>query len=181
MDRFEELHNFGRVVDAGSITRAAYRSQVAKNDGLIDIIEEGFDLAIRIGRLRDSRMIARRGARVMGIIAASRECCECHGRPSTIRDLAKHRGLLYSLISTTCRYCAANGRPRSVRVPLLLQTNNGDYILEAAVTGLGMMKQPKYICHEAVQAGLLEPVLTSYQWIDFLAGLWGDCPYWEDC
>ena len=113
MDRFEELHNSGRVVDAGSITRAAYRSQVAKNDSPIDIIEEGFDLAIRIRRLRDSRMIARRGTRFMGIIAASREYWECHGRPSTIHDLAKHRGLLYSLISTTCRYRAANDREAS--------------------------------------------------------------------
>ena len=75
--------------------------------------------------------------------------------------------------------------------------------LDAAISGLGVMCQPRFTCHEAITAGLLEPVFSGYQWadleayavypstrslplrlrtfIDFLAARWGDCPYWENC
>ncbi len=88
-------------------------------------------------------------------------------------------------------------------MPAILQANNGDFLRDAAIAGRGVILQPKFICYEAVKAGLLEPVLTRYKWIDlsvyaiypntrnlprrirafidFLAELWSGCPYWEDC
>ena len=174
------------------------------NDRQIDIIEEGIDLAVRIATLSDSRMIARRLAPITGLVSASPDYWKVHGKPKTPDGLAAHHGMHYSnRTSTTWRYHTANGRSGSVRVPAILQANNGDFLRDAAIAGRGVILQPKFICYEAVKAGLLEPVLTRYKWIDlsvyaiypntrnlprrirafidFLAELWSGCPYWEDC
>ena len=174
------------------------------NDRHVDIIDEGFDMAVRIAKLEDSRMIARRLARITAIVAASPAYWLKHGKPRRVQELAKHRALHYSYVSTsTWRYRDSRGRTGSVRIPGVLQANNGDYILDAGLAGLGVLRQPKFIAHEAINAGLLVPVFQNYEWIDveayaiypktrsvpqrvrtfidFLAERWGDCPYWEDC
>lgn len=172
------------------------------NDRHIDIINEGFDLAVRIAKLDDSRMIARRLARVTASVAASPEYWHRHGKPRRVQDLSNHRALHYSnRLTSTWRYVDPRGRKGSVRMPGALQANNGDYIVDAAIAGLGVILQPKFIAHEAINAGLLVPVFPTYQWIDveayavypktrslpsrvrtfidFLSQRWGDCPYWE--
>lgn len=174
------------------------------NDRHVDIVEEGIDLAIRITELRDSRMIARRLARVTATICASPEYWARHGRPAVPRDLEQHRALHYSYLpSATWRYRAPDGSSGSVRVPGVMQANNGDYLLEAASRGFGVIRQPRFISCDALRAGRLEAVFTDHQWqdlaawavypntrhlpqriralIDFLAARWGDEPDWEQC
>ncbi len=174
------------------------------NDRQIDIIEEGFDLAVRIAKLNDSRMMARPLARITALIAASPDYWQRHGRPRRPADLVRHRCLQYVYQNTaTWRYRTRQGKNGSVRVPLSMQANNGDFLLDAAINGLGVIRQPRFICHEAITAGQLEAVLPDYEWldvaayavfpqtrhlpqrirtfIDFLAARWGDCPYWEEC
>ncbi len=172
------------------------------NDRHIDIIDEGFDLAVRIAKLDDSRMIARRLARVTASVAASPEYWHRNGNPRRVQDLSNHRALHYSYrLTSTWRYVEPRGRKGSVRVPGALQANNVDYIVDAAIVGLSVILQPKFIAHEAINAGLLVPVFPTYQWIhveayavypktrslpsrvrtfiDFLSQRWGDCSYWE--
>ncbi len=198
------LAHLGPAINAFLSEHPGIQFDIDFNDRRIDIIEEGFDLAIRIAKLEDSRMIARRLARVSGVVAASPAYWDAYGRPRRPADLAAHRGLHYSNhASTTWRYRGARGRAGSVRVPALMQANNGSYLRDAAIAGLGVVQQPTFICFEAIRAGLLEPVLRQYTWqdlgvhavypntrrlpqrtrefIDFLAELWGECPAWEDC
>ena len=174
------------------------------NDRQIDIIDEGFDLAVRIAKLRDSSMKARRIARISAVVAASPDYWDKHGRPRRPADLARHRCLHYAYqSSTTWRYRNPRGQAGAVRLPSVLQANNGDFILQAALAGLGVIRQPRFICHEAITSGALEPVFSSYEWldvaayavfpdtrqlarrlrvfIDFLAERWGDTPTWENC
>jgi DNA-binding transcriptional LysR family regulator len=174
------------------------------NDRHIDIVEEGIDLAVRIANLSDSRLVARRIARITATVTASPDYWRRHGKPRRARDLSRYRGLHYTYTtSSTWRYRDTKGRAGSVRVPAGMQANNGDFLLDAAISGLGVMCQPRFTCHEAITAGLLEPVFSGYQWadleayavyprtrslplrlrtfIDFLAARWGDCPYWENC
>lgn len=173
------------------------------NDRHIDIIEEGFDLAVRIARLADSRLMARRIASITAVVAASPDYWAKHGRPRRPADLARHHSIHYAYQQTSWRYRGPRGRGGSVRVPSILTANNGDFILDAAKQGLGIVRQPRFIAHQAIEAGFLEPVFSNYEWldvaayavypqtrhlprrlralIDFLADRWGDCPYWEQC
>lgn len=148
----------------------AVEFDVEFNDRQIDVIEEGFDLAIRIAKLQDSRLIARRLARMATQVAASPEYWEQHGRPKRPADLARHRCLHYTAgRAATWRYRSARGKAGSVRVQSVLQANNGDFLVAAAVRGLGVIRQPRFMMSDALDAGLLEPVLTRFQWLDLTA------------
>lgn len=194
--------HLGPAINAFLAEHPGVHFDIDFNDRRIDIVEEGFDLAIRITKLQDSRMIARRLTFVTSAVTASPAYWDAHGRPRRPADLARHRGLHYSnRPSTTWRYRTPRGRAGSVRVPSVLQANSGAYLLDAAIAGLGVVQQPRFICHEALRAGELEPVFPDYAWndldvyaiypntrrlpqrtrafIDFLAERWGDDPVWE--
>lgn len=148
----------------------AVEFDVEFNDRQIDVIEEGFDLAIRIARLQDSRLIARRVARMATQVAASPDYWRAHGKPKRPADLARHRCLHYtSGRAATWSYRNARGNTGSVRVQSVLQANNGDFLVEAAVRGLGVIRQPRFMMFGALEAGLLEPVLTRFKWLDLTA------------
>ncbi|MEM7540412.1 MAG: LysR family transcriptional regulator [Pseudomonadota bacterium] len=173
------------------------------NDRHIDLVEEGFDLAIRIAELKDSRLMARRLAPITGMVLASPDYWQTHGLPKKPADLEQHRGIHYAYVPTTWRYKTPRGKNESIRVPAYLLSNNGDYIASAARDGLGVIKQPNFICHEDVEAGRLIPVFEDHHWfdlnvwavypntrhlpkrirvlIDFLAERWGEDPVWQAC
>lgn len=174
------------------------------NDRHIDLVEDGFDLALRISKLSDSSMMARRLAVVSGLILASPEYWNKHGRPKKPQALSKHACLEYSYRgSSGWRYEGPRGSTGSVRVNEIMSANHGYFLRDAAIAGLGVVMQPTFICNQAIEAGLLEPVLTDYKWlnlglyaiypntkhlpnrirvfIDFLAEQWGDEPYWDSC
>lgn len=140
------------------------------NDRQIDVIEEGFDLAIRIARLQDSRLIARRIARMTTLVAASPAYWQQYGKPKRPADLARHRCLHYTAgRAANWSYRSARGKPGSVRVQSVLQANNGDFLVHAAVRGLGVIRQPHFMLSDALGSGLLEPVLTRFKWLDLTA------------
>lgn len=175
------------------------------SDRRVDLVEEGFDLAIRIGELQDSTLVARRIATFRHVVCASPAYLEVHGEPSQPGDLEGVAGLCYSNLSNPSQwsYRDPDGRGGVVRVCPRLLSTNGDTLRDAAVAGLGVLCEPSFIVHDAVGRGELTPVLLDYQWygmgihavyparrhvssrvrafVDFLIERFGDRPYWEDC
>ncbi len=137
---------------------------ISFSDKRIDLIREGFDIAIRIGKLQDSSLIARRLGRVHGITVASTAYLERMGRPATPDDLTHHHGLYYANANPTAEWTyVQNGREMSVKLPQRLRADSGDMLLKAAIAGLGVARLPAFIAADAVQAGQVEALLTDYQ------------------
>jgi DNA-binding transcriptional LysR family regulator len=137
---------------------------ISFSDKRIDLVREGFDIAIRIGKLQDSSLIGRRLGRVHAITVASPAYLERMGRPQTPDDLAHHHGLYYANANPTAIWSyVVDGREKSIRVPQRLRADNGDMLLKAAISGLGVARLPTFIAAEAVQRGVVEALLTDYE------------------
>ncbi len=89
-----------------------------------------------------------------------------HGRPETPQDLSEMPAHHYGNLSQPCtwHYRDKDNRPANVKVPMRMRATNGDALVEAAVAGLGILCEPSFIVHGAVERCVLTPVLTDYQW-----------------
>jgi len=137
------------------------------NDRVIDVIDEGFDVAIRIARLPDSTLIAKRLAPFRAAVVASPEYWEKHGKPKTPHDLEHHNCLIYSYLSTgdTWQFQDDDG-PVRVKVSGNLRANNGDALHAAVLDGLGVLAGPSFIVGEDIRTGKLQTVLSDYMETD---------------
>lgn len=176
------------------------------NDRRIDLLGEGIDVAVRIGQLRDSSLIARRLFDVRTVVCASQSYLDRHGSPRTPDDLGRHQCLLYSNIPDPWRWVWSDesGTRHEVRVNAALTASSGDFLLAAAIQGLGIALQPTFNAGEAIGRGQLVPLLTEYRWpvspawavypptrhlsyrvrafIDYLADYFSGTPAWDkDC
>ena len=134
------------------------------NDRVVDLVEDGFDLAIRIGRLADSSLVARRLAGSQIVAVAAPAYLAWHGMPSHPDDLAHHNCLDYTLSPRRDEWQFAPGEERvTVRVRGNLHVNNGDMIALAAAQGLGVALSPAFIVHDALRRGDLVRVLPEWQ------------------
>jgi len=174
------------------------------NDRYVDLIEEGWDLVIRIGTLDDSSMMARRLAPCRTIVCASPDYLARRGRPAKVADLKRHDCLGYTLsrsIGVDRWHFGPDGRVGvDVRGPF--KANNGDALALAAVAGLGIIYQPTFMVSRHFESGALVPltldcppielggVYAAYpagRWpsakvraaIDLLAERLGPIPPWE--
>ncbi|MEM6495651.1 MAG: LysR substrate-binding domain-containing protein [Pseudomonadota bacterium] len=127
------------------------------NDRQVNLIEEGWDLAIRIGELRDSSMIARRLAPCSMVVCASPAYLEQFGKPNEISDLKQHNCLGYTLSDRvgTRRWHFAPDGTKSVAISGTIQANNGDVLVRAAVEGQGIVYQPTFLVGEELDTGAL--------------------------
>jgi DNA-binding transcriptional LysR family regulator len=130
-------------------------------DRYVDLIEEGWDLAIRIGRLKDSSLVARRLAACRTVVCAAPSYLKEHGTPQTLDDLARHNCLGYTLPSAIGANRWTFGTDGETVVPVQgnLRANNGDALLAAAVAGQGLIYQPTFIVGDGLRDGSLVPVL----------------------
>ncbi|MDY7116832.1 LysR family transcriptional regulator [Halomonas sp. SSL-5] len=174
------------------------------NDRKVDIVEEGFDIALRIGRLKSSSLIARRIAPVRLVLCASPDYLKAHGTPGQPEDLTGHRFLRYRymeesqepLLKWLSRSDGGGGREGGE-----LTSNNGDVLVEAAMGGAGIALQPTFLTGDAIRQGRLAIVLPEHEpeplglyavyahrqllaskvrhFVDFLEGYFGDPPYWD--
>jgi DNA-binding transcriptional LysR family regulator len=176
------------------------------NDRRIDLIEEGADIALRIGRLDDSSLIARRLFDARTVLVASADYLERHGRPSAPADLAAHRCLVYSNLPDPGRWrCRdADDSTIDILVTPAMTASSGDLLCHMAADGHGIAMQPTFIAGPLVASGKLVPLLTHYRWpvtpayavypptrhlsyrvrafIDFLAETFAGTPPWDrDC
>ncbi len=136
------------------------------NDRQIDLMQEGFDLAIRIARLPDSSLIARKLAPIRHVACASPDYLARHGTPMRADDLAGHAGLVYSNLANPglWSYVGPDGLPGSVQVPAKLRANNGDFLRRAAIAGQGVILHPTFYLNDAIRSGALVPLLTDHAW-----------------
>jgi DNA-binding transcriptional LysR family regulator len=190
------------LLPAFMLANPELKVDISFNDRFVDLVDEGFDLAVRIGQLPDSSLIARKLAESGAVICAAPEYWDRHGRPSHPSELARHNCFAYSYLATgnEWRLKGAEGEI-SVRVSGTLRANNGNALRQAAVAGLGVVATPVFMACDDLRAGRLEPVLRDYEaprrgiyavyphnrhlsakvrvFVDYLAGALNPAP-WED-
>jgi DNA-binding transcriptional LysR family regulator len=132
-------------------------------DHMVDLVAEGFDMAIRITRLRDSSMIARKLADFHGQLVASPDYLKKHGTPKHPADLSDHNVIAYTNTPNPniWDFDGPDGHT-SVRVNPVLWCNNGEFTATAARRGLGIAGEPEFIIANAMHSGELVPILTDY-------------------
>ncbi|MFM0499891.1 LysR family transcriptional regulator [Paraburkholderia caffeinilytica] len=138
------------------------------NDRVVDLMEEGWDLTIRVGRLKDSRLVSRRLAESAMIVCAAPGYWERHGRPKLSSDLCAHNCLsvTFSNISRPDEW--RFGKDGDKRVPIngTMRANNGDALVAAAVAGLGVLYEPAFIVADAIRQRALEQIALEVRTAD---------------
>ncbi|MGZ9106426.1 MAG: LysR family transcriptional regulator [Rhodoplanes sp.] len=198
--------SFGTAYLAGAVADflAGYpdlRIELLLNDRFIDPLEEGVDVTVRIGKLADSSLVARRLAATRRVLVAAPDYLARHGAPQQPEDLAAHRCLVYGQVAARQRWQLwRDGEAISVQVASAVCANNGEVLREAACKGLGIALLPTVIAGEAIKSGKLVVVLEPFSppplpihalyapnrflaaktrlFIDFLAARFADAP-WE--
>jgi len=137
---------------------------VSLSDRIVDLVEEGYDLAIRIGSAGGETVVARKLGEARMVACASPAYLKAHGAPRTPEDLARHPCLTYEYmpVRNVWPFRGKDGREHAVRVSGPLHSNNGDLLAAAAVAGVGIAYEPEFILGPDLKAGRLVPVLTSY-------------------
>ncbi|MES2105468.1 MAG: LysR family transcriptional regulator [Pseudomonadota bacterium] len=177
--------------------------EIALIDRVVDIVEEGYDLAIRISRVGSTAHAARKLATSHNIACASPDYLRKHGVPAIPADLTGHNCIVYSYspIADEWNFMDDKGHLHAVKVPYTMRTNNGDTARAAALAGAGIIWQPSFIVGADLQAGRLVPILPGFRlpdidvlamypsrrhlsakvrvMIDFLVEEFKDTPPWE--
>ncbi|MGB1109406.1 MAG: LysR family transcriptional regulator [Gammaproteobacteria bacterium] len=140
------------------------RLDVDLSDREVDLVAEGFDLAIRIGRLSDSSLVARRLSQIDMVCVASPDYLARKGQPRTPSELKDHQAFRYTLAGPNrWRFLDGNGRPHQGRPQDVMTANNGELIVQACAEGLGLAILPLFIAHQGIRDGSLETVLSNYR------------------
>lgn len=147
--------------------------EVALIDRVVDIVEEGYDMAIRISRAGSASHAARKLATSQNICCAAPAYLEKHGVPKVPQDLAAHRciGYRYAATADEWHFSQRSGKADVVKVNCAMHTNNGDTARAVAVAGGGVIWQPTFLIGADLRAGRLVRVLPEYDLpdIDVLA------------
>jgi DNA-binding transcriptional LysR family regulator len=134
------------------------------SDATVDLIGEGFDAGLRIARLPDSSLIARRLCAMPRYTVAAPSYLKRHGRPTHPMHLAQHKCFGYAYLPTAgaWHYTNAAGEQASVRPAGQLRVNNGEALMPALVAGLGIADLPDFIVGEAIASGKVEMILKGW-------------------
>ncbi|MBW7921040.1 MAG: LysR family transcriptional regulator [Rubellimicrobium sp.] len=133
------------------------------NNRYVELISEGFDMAIRIGELEDSTLRARKIADTTRKMIAAPRYIQQFGRPERIDDLNEHKLLHYSNQSSAAvwKITAPSGEKRQIRTAGWLTVNDGQSLLNACVAGLGIAYLPSFLFADAMSKGLVEEVMPG--------------------
>lgn len=137
---------------------------VTFSDRMVNLVEEGFDVAVRIGHLTDSSLVARRLAAVRMVTCASPEYLARAGLPATLADLSSHE----AIIDTNAREAATwrfgpHGDVQDVRVRGRLRFNGAEACVAAAAAGFGITRTPAFAAAEDLRTGRIVPILCDYE------------------
>jgi DNA-binding transcriptional LysR family regulator len=177
---------------------------ISFEDRTVDLVAGGFDLAVRLGSLEDSALIARKIAPMRRVVLASPSYFAERGRPQHPRDLNQHDLLIYANAGRAEQWRFRTDKGwEQVRVRPRLRTDNGEMLLAAAVAGLGICILPSFIAAPAIQSGAVEVILRDFPMgeggvhvvmppgrattarvralVDFLAARFGPEPAWDPC
>ena len=143
----------------------ALRVSIDLDDRRVDLLGSGVDLALRIGPLEDSTLVARRIRDYRRVICAAPLYLERRGEPRTPSDLVEHDCLHYSNITLKEEWSfgAQTGVPQTVEVRGPLCANNGDLLREVAVSGMGICSLPEFIAADDLAAGRLTAILAGFE------------------
>ncbi|MRD46641.1 LysR family transcriptional regulator [Caenimonas koreensis DSM 17982] len=138
--------------------------EVNLSDRMVDVVEEGIDVAVRIARLRNSTLVSRQLSSTRLVLCASKRYLRKHGTPRHPNDLAQHQVLAYSLLATgdTWEFTGPDGVV-SVRVRPRLRTNSGDTCRAVALGHEGIILQPSFMVESDLESGALVEVLPQYK------------------
>jgi DNA-binding transcriptional LysR family regulator len=172
------------------------------NDRYVDLVEEGYDLALRVGTLEDSALRARHLSPVRMVTAAAPSYLARAGAPAHPRELVDHACLSYSYVEggTAWRFDGPDG-PVRIKFQPRVHCNNGNALAKIAARGSGVVHLPTFIACDQLNDGSLVPILTEFEpkpvglhvvyppgrpvaakvraVIDFLAEVFGDPPTWD--
>ena len=138
----------------------------------VDMVEQGFDLAIRLGRLADSTLMAKKLGSRTNYLCASPQYLEKYGMPHSLSELNDHSCLLGTL--DYWRFKVA-GKEKTIKVKGSLRYNNGTGLTDAALKGLGIVQLPDYYVKDFIAQGKLLPLLSQFQEAD--EGIWAVYPH----
>ena len=172
------------------------------SDRTVNLVEEGFDVAIRIAELEDSSLAARKLAPNRRVVCASPDYLRRHGTPRTPDDLAAHNCLTSTDFTMSWDYKGPDGTPASVRVSGRYACDNWEVLREWALAGLGVALKSTWDVRQHLEDGSLVPLCPGYTFgtdvaiyavyphrrflpaktrafIEFLADSFGPEPYWD--
>jgi DNA-binding transcriptional LysR family regulator len=199
------IHHLGGPISAFLSDNPELSVELALNDRVVDIVEEGFDLALRISRrLRDSNLIAVRLGAARTMTSASPAYLQRNGVPQHPRDLLSHQCLRYSNLGPAQEWTftdPATKDPIQVAVTGRIITNNGEVLRSSAVAGEGVISGPSFLVADDIRGGRLTRILADYagppfgiyavyppnrhisakvrRLVDHLKKVWGEHAPWE--
>ncbi|CAA6606412.1 Transcriptional regulator [Rhodospirillaceae bacterium LM-1] len=173
------------------------------SDRVVDVIEEGFDLAVRIGRLAESSLIARKLCPMRRIVCASSDYIKQHGKPAKPQDLSGHSCLSHSDLSAQeWRLMDEAGRPVAISTKGPVRVNNGEAMRHLALAGVGIVFLPTFFIGPDLKAKRLISLLEIHTpqdaalyavyphsrhlspkvraFVDFMAQTFTSPPYWDE-
>jgi DNA-binding transcriptional LysR family regulator len=137
-------------------------------DRVVDLVGEGYDLAVRISRVGSQALVGRKLAASRNIVCASPDYIARRGAPAVPADLLGHDCVGYSGAATADEWHLVDGagRPHAVKVPCIMHSNNGDTVRAAALAGLGIIWQPTFLIGDDLRQGRLVPLLPGHRMPD---------------
>lgn len=159
---------FGSVRLTNHLVEFAHRYphielDVSFADRVVNLVDEGFDLGLRIGKLDDSRLIARKLCRIRVVTVASPAYLKAHGTPDHWRDLAEHDCILDTNFRDPRRWWfMENGEAQPLAMHGRLKFSNTEVCLQMAKAGLGVARVPTFVAGEALHAGEVIPILRAF-------------------
>lgn len=138
--------------------------ELGLNDRIVDLVEEGWDLSLRIGKMISSTLKARKLTSIEFVLCASADYLKQHGTPQTIQDLPQHQCLLYSLGTLMNRSYWKFGKngEHTIRVNGSLTANNGEMLRDAAIMGQGIAYLPKFLLNKELHEKKLVAITLDY-------------------
>jgi DNA-binding transcriptional LysR family regulator len=140
------------------------RIQLTLSESIVNLVEEEVDVAVRLGNLPDSSLIARKLGSLRRSVTASPDYLERHGIPKTPEDLKNHNCLQITTATTFNHWeFQVAGKPRRIDIKGNFETNNALSLHRAALAGIGLMRSANFMVAEELQDGRLKTVLADYE------------------
>ncbi|MES2509879.1 MAG: LysR substrate-binding domain-containing protein [Pseudomonadota bacterium] len=159
------LREFARILPGFRERYPGLRLDIDLSDRNVDLVNEGMDVAVRIGASPSPNLIARKIAPVRIVVCAAPSYLAARGFPQTPEDLANHDTLAYSLLATGDSWTLrdGSGTEQTVRIEPKVHANNGDLLRELALAGGGIISQPDFIVADDLARGALVPLLEDWK------------------
>jgi len=159
------FHYLGELLAKYQNTYPKMKINLTLHDRQVDLVEEGYDLALRIATLKDSSLVARRLAPCHLVMCASPDYLKKYGEPQKPSDLKNHQCLLYAYSDSVRSWSFEDkqGKKQQVAVDGSLYANNGNLICDALVNGMGIARLPTFIIGDAIREGKAKIILDDWR------------------